>query len=805
MVHDLENPTPKPGDSLRDEAANLLSSRYGPVQTETRVEGKKADIFFFRTDFGKQVKVYVEAKDYNTCLGRNEVVNIWSDYSGIIEKNKPAQLLLITRCGLTSDAQSFVSIEQAAMRHQSIWELENEILGLTDYIRSLCAEFDEGGLKEYYIPGRASEAYYQNGDRKSSSESIDIFDTIKMWLKNEDTTPIAILGGYGAGKTSLAKRLVSTQAESALRDPTARRPILIKLSTFARHAELSGLLGGMFTNEYRVEGYSFPTFLDRNRKGRLFIILDGFDEMKHAMTWADFRATLKELNKLVGGMSKVLLLGRPSAFTSESQHNHVLRGLRQLGSDWQRIEGWPTFREYDLKDFSIEERQKFVYRFLRYRQKNGIIKASDEQVTERANEVNKLASKDLELFSKPVHAKILTELTSSPELDLSRFSKGVSKWNLYETFFQLLAEREVEKDVRRPISEEHRLSFLREVAFWLWSAKGGATAFEAEDIPDFLFKSLENSDGCDPEGIKREYLTGSFLEKKSGDIFYFSHRSFAEFLVAERMVKSPPAAADQATYSALAKDGVSAFLSDCPQNDKIIEWKATLSEARGTLHFEYLNFLSEKCGGLKNLYSELPKCLLKNILIVFGSTLEFTADTASQIYKRLRTQDNEEFFLLLHVLQIHIALSGGNIKKYLAAIAAAILDRVFETAELDTSSQRVHIQDISADSRMAAIQILPKIEDYHGDKIIYFDGTKLAQLQSDAINKSGLDLNFQTPIKIPSFSSLSRIPVSDIHLLMKGRGRDIAKNYLQRHDDLKNVIIKSYVPGKTTRAKKSRY
>ena len=62
---DLENPEPKEGDELRDEAANLLTLRYGRPYREPRVGGKKVDLYFKKDDFGREVRVFVEAKDYS--------------------------------------------------------------------------------------------------------------------------------------------------------------------------------------------------------------------------------------------------------------------------------------------------------------------------------------------------------------------------------------------------------------------------------------------------------------------------------------------------------------------------------------------------------------------------------------------------------------------------------------------------------------------------------------------------------------------------------------------------------------------
>lgn len=326
---DLENVQQRPGDELRDLVANLLTPRFGRPTREARVAGKKVDLRFEFDDLGKRKTLLVECKDHATSLGRAEVALIWSDYSGIVAQNSPCDFLLITRAGLTSDAESFIRDEISQARHQTIWELENNILGLSDYVRGLQHLFEQNGLNQYYIEARARHATYgaEEGQERQLGEPILLYNEIDRWIDaDEEASPIAILGGYGAGKTSLAARVVSFQAKYAMKDPVRRRPLLIRLGSFSRYSSIDGIFGGMFSAEFPIPGFNFNQFMEANARGRFVIVLDGFDEMKHAMTWSDFRSQAIELNRLVTPKSKVLLLGRPSAFLSQDEHLHVLRG-----------------------------------------------------------------------------------------------------------------------------------------------------------------------------------------------------------------------------------------------------------------------------------------------------------------------------------------------------------------------------------------------------------------------------------------------------------------------------------------------
>lgn len=248
-VSDLVNANPIPGDGQRDLAARLLAFRFGDPKIEFRSSGKKVDVKFEINEFGKTRILFVESKDYAKPLGRQEVVSIYADYSGILERCRPSSLLLITRCGLTADAQTYVDNERFDMAHQTIWALENEVLGLAEYTRHLAKLFDDDGLSQYYLETTAKKVEYdpQDPTRRSALASREnLFPRVEAWLEESAAKPLAVLGGYGAGKSSFAKRVASHFAGRALESTQNPIPILIKLGMFSRFASIDSMIGSMF-------------------------------------------------------------------------------------------------------------------------------------------------------------------------------------------------------------------------------------------------------------------------------------------------------------------------------------------------------------------------------------------------------------------------------------------------------------------------------------------------------------------------------------------------------------------------------
>lgn len=340
---------------------------------------------------------------------------------------------------------------------------------LEAYLRYLIADFQSSGLKDYYVengftvraPLAKEHEEHVVETRKQFNQGKSCFEAIRSWIAVDDASaPVAVLGGYGTGKTSLANRLAAHLAESSIHDPHARQPIVLKLGGISQYANIEGLIAGYFTKTFPIRNFNFHNFITLNDKGRFVVILDGFDEMKHSMSWNDFKSQVKSLLLLQGERSKVVLLGRPSAFLSETEERYILKGERPLGESWVSLPDWPRFHELEISDFTDSERAEFIERYLA----SGSNVALAAGTEARAQLTNEIASLDPELYKKPVHSKILTDLAKDPNFDLSQFKSASSRWLLYQEFMSSLYDREAEKRNRSDISTNRRKTFLGDLA-----------------------------------------------------------------------------------------------------------------------------------------------------------------------------------------------------------------------------------------------------------------------------------------------------------------------------------------------------
>ncbi|MEW6372450.1 MAG: DUF2034 domain-containing protein [Pseudomonadota bacterium] len=508
------------GNVFRDYVLRLLQSKFPDAHSEGKAAWKNADIMFSMMELGKRIQVAVECKNYTRSLKTKDFTEIVGQYHAALESGDINLLLVVSNKPVEAASRKLInSIKN--LRFLTIGELESWLVGLEPYVQSLVEEFNADEVHQYYIEGRF--------------EGIEgnAFNYVQSWIDSDDATDngLAVLGGYGLGKSSLAKRVASAQARRYLLNPESERlPILLPLGQVVHETELAALFGKQFTSRYSLETYSYKTLLQLNKAGRLLVILDGFDEMKHAMTEHDFRSNFREFNKLRVLGAKVLLLGRPNAFTSESS-NLLIRGLAELDGQAYLNSDFPAWKECRLAFFTSSEQRQFLDGFLKYK---NVGLADDEARRRRIDEV--VEDIDDEILQRPVQARIVGLLAA----DLNYTFRGTNRFRLYADFVRQVIQRDQEKRARSLIPAEHRHRFLKELAWWSWTRAGVSQGtFRREEVPDALFHGLSDGHAVDHQAKRAEYLVSSLTEEKDASFLYFAHRSFHEFLVAAHITALP--------------------------------------------------------------------------------------------------------------------------------------------------------------------------------------------------------------------------------------------------------------------------
>jgi hypothetical protein len=390
-------------------------------------------------------------------------------------------------------------------------------------MEGLIAQYRTDEVSSYYV----KQCFESNLPEYEQFETVE--DAMLSWASSADCQPIAILGGYGMGKTTLAKRLAYLLADRHKTNPIARIPVMIRLDELGTEQSLEGLLGKHFTSLAVVQNYNFHIFMELAKRGRFVIFLDGFDEMKHTMSWESMRFNFQQLNRLTAGSSKLVLSGRPSAFLSHDEYQEALHGKRQVLGNWKSVPGWPDYCEIHLKQFSEIQIQEFITGYLSTQGKapehlpahNGAARTLFHLKPEQSQQLFTLAS-------RPVQLKMLLEVLPSWQRGFDALTVTI----LYSEFIDLIIRREMEKQSRQKYPLHVRRAFAEELAWHMWINQ--TAAISASKIPDSLFSLFDRD--RDLAQVRRDLLVACAIDVKPPDGYYFPHRSFQEFLVAGKLV-----------------------------------------------------------------------------------------------------------------------------------------------------------------------------------------------------------------------------------------------------------------------------
>lgn len=543
------------GDELRDYVIGLLEAQGFSVQREIRINTKKIDILFEQEDDLVRRKIAVEVKNYNRNLRQDEVNQEYASYQSLINTRQIDELWVIVRRDYSPDAKNWASM-QPNLHIFTIAGFEERQFGFRRYVRQLIQIFTDDELDKYYIQQRLEN------DAPLAKHVLD-------WIASEESCPLALLGSYGMGKTSFCKYLVHNLGTAYLADPLSRVPIYIRLSEIAKEAELDGLLGKTLASRYKLTNYYFPNIDALNRRGKFVFIFDGFDEMKHALSWDEFKYNFTQINRTVVDRAKVIIAGRPNAFLSDDEHNWALRGTRVSGDRVIKLPDWPEYRELSIEPFSKAEAELFLRRYLENHISRGHGLSDEDRawIQSRVDEFDRFASH--EVTSRPVHLKIFADLAKNKELTLRDFTV----FELYEIAADQTQQREMEKPERIGISGATRRQVIEEVAWWLWEKDSGRSLyFSPREVPWRIWRTAVTAEQYNEDGMLRELFSGAFVERKFGENFYFAHRSFLEFFVARKLLRSEDNRFSLGLINSSVNQEIIEFLKGSGQFDKFASY-----------------------------------------------------------------------------------------------------------------------------------------------------------------------------------------------------------------------------------------
>ncbi len=706
------------GNAFRDVVCQLLRTQHQDARVEQRIGGTKVDILFSQLVFGRREIFAVECKDYSSALTKTYISqNIYPVYEPLLRSGDIRRLLIVSRKPIGADAAAYVENWQG-VSHQTFEELAESLVGLRPYIEKLA-----------FLRPTDDTDYV---DARLENFEGPALQHVEEWVRSGEGRGLAILGGYGQGKTSFARRLAAHYATRHLENPVERMPLLLRLGEVVHETQLEGLFGKEFTARNPCPGYQFSTLLHLNASGRLIIILDGFDEMKHAMTASDFLSNFREFNRLLDGNAKVVLLGRPNALPSD-ERDLVFRGKARIGNQIISSGSYAPWSERKVAFFDETETRNLLLSSLSalrdrhsedqtYTYVNGFLE-------QRVAEVFRQVPSDL--LRRPVHVQLISEIAANPTFDL----KGFNEYRLYDHFIRTMVERDtIQKPARKSITLDARLKFQRELAWWAWRRPGTSQGcFFRHEVPATLIEALPAGNTVDDEGKRNEYIVSTLTEEKESGVLFFAHRSFQEFLVAERLRLVPPTPAAHSEISNFITPDVVAFLQQAPDATFVIDWYETLRACHGPLSGEYLEFLSTMPDLLKHIRELIPSLEVRDTDLWTVIILFLAWDT--KLAGVIGNDDEQELFML------EVVKHGS---KFAASAAALSLISFVQRRPGTPATMRLVSAVIErslhtgrSENGSAVLTVPLGNEDFAGDWLMTLSKTHPARGQTSAIQLSG--------------------------------------------------------------------
>lgn len=186
------------------------------------------------------------------------------------------------------------------------------------YFDTLTAIAEVDRIPDRYVDMGGTKLDIDDHGQYTVSECfLSITDYVDTWLQDDTGKHITITGDYGIGKTWFCRFYAYRQMKRYLKNPTRERlPLLITLRDFPRLLSVRQLINEALLERYKLPfiGSAYDVFIEMNRRGKLLLILDGFDEMSRDESYASVAHNFNELVQLLDDHSKMILTSRADYF-----------------------------------------------------------------------------------------------------------------------------------------------------------------------------------------------------------------------------------------------------------------------------------------------------------------------------------------------------------------------------------------------------------------------------------------------------------------------------------------------------------
>lgn len=385
-------------------------------------------------------------------------------------------------------------------------DLIQKVADFSGYLKNYISLYEETPIfkKDCYIPLTAV---------LETKEDVGVIDNyLDKWLQSEGQLQLTILGDYGTGKSTVAKRLAYRQAKKYLDNPINERiPVLIELKNFQKSVSIESLITDLLINKYSVGIKNFKAFRHLNKAGKLLLILDGFDEMASRVDIKVTLANFREFDKLISENSKLILTCRTHYFKSQDEIHKLHEGTEI----YKNIDNKGGYTFLFLNPFKEDDYITYLKKFLPENWKKYY-----ETI---------VGTYDLRnLAEKPVLLELMVETLPQIKIDEN---ENLNHASLYDRYTKFWLQRD---DWRSYLKSNEREIVTEEIAFYLFSNDKDKISYK--DLPKLIQEQFPDKKSIEIEYLDQDVRTCTFLNRDDKGDYSFVHKSFMEFFVAKRLL-----------------------------------------------------------------------------------------------------------------------------------------------------------------------------------------------------------------------------------------------------------------------------
>jgi tetratricopeptide (TPR) repeat protein len=453
-------------------------------------------------------------------------------------------------------------------------DLLNTVIKLDKYLKARCRDYEQNNsLFHTYVELR----YLRRGtgrfkEHKATSQEFlvseaidadsfeakgDLTPYVDAWLLRNENSQICLLGEYGTGKTSFATFYFYKRALAYMQSPLRNRiPLLIKLNRYHKSADIEQLMTDFLVNECGIRR-NFNTFLGLAARGKLLIILDGFDEMAKQVDVNVRRHNFKEISKLAVGRNKIILSGRPNYFLTQAEINERFRQEQEKMDPYRAAIRKATAgpgQQYEILNITLFDRwqvDEFLKRQSEYLKEKGIEDWRD--LRKAIYDTYNLE----ELARTPVLLEIIVKTIS----EIRGLVTHVNAAKLYQIYTDFWLDREYDDkgEVRWLITRKDKELFVSELAWTMLKTDNLHPEIHFSQLSERVRGYFNLEKASEIEYFSSDIRFCSYLIHSASDGNYkFIHKSFMEYFSARYI------------YQALfVEKDISKIITDKPVTDEV--------------------------------------------------------------------------------------------------------------------------------------------------------------------------------------------------------------------------------------------